>query len=106
MPLDLAGRNGGVGAGIFDVLGQGAGDEAALLVVLGSKLLGARGGPFDRGAAQHAAAHPESELGGGGGDPGFGSGARRKIEPALVGSGMLAGDPVVDLAGGGRFGGG
>src|SRR5699024_11543046 len=61
---------------------------------------------FDRGAAQHAAAHPESELGGGGGDPGFGSGARGKIEPALVVGGMLAGDPMVHLAGGGWFGGG
>src|SRR5690625_7493623 len=105
MPLDLAGRNGGVGADIFDVLGQGAGDEAALLVVLGSKLLGARGGPFDRGAAQHAAAHPESELGGGCGDPGFGSGGRGDIEPALVGGGMLAGDTAVPLGGGGGCGG-
>src|SRR5699024_9556536 len=70
------------------------------------KLLGARGGPFDRGAAQHAAAHPESELGGGGGDTGFGSGGRGKIAPALVGGGMLAGDPVVHLVGGGRYGGG
>src|SRR5699024_5906703 len=104
--LDLAGRNGGLGAGAFDVIGEGAGDEAALRVVLGSKLLGAWGGALDRGAAQRAAAHPESEFGGGGGDPGFRSGGGGEVEPAPVWSGVREGDLVVDLFGGWRFGGG